>query len=155
MIYRINDNRVLELTDEVLEKFKKYRQTRNRMEAGGILLGQVFDTKIVIDEITEPSLLDKAGRFFFVRNVKMAQKTVNTVWSKSNGKSIYLGEWHTHSETNPFPSYDDRKLIADMLIHSKMEINFLFMIIVGLGENDLYVGYQKGRLLSKLQSCIE
>ena len=153
MIYKIKDNLTLELTSEVLEEFKKYRQIGNRREVGGILLGQVFDTKIVIDEITGPSFLDKAGRFFFVRNVKRAQKIVNTVWVKSDGKRIYLGEWHTHPEMNPSPSYDDRKLIADMLTYSKMEIDFLFMIIVGLGKIDLYVGYQKGQLLNKLYLC--
>jgi len=150
VIYKINDNLILEMTSEVLEKFNKYRQTGNRNEAGGILLGQVYNKRIVIDEITKPSFSDRAGRFFFIRNAKRAQKAVNTVWTQSAGKRIYLGEWHTHPEVNPFPSYDDRNLIYNMLRHSKMEIDFLFLIIVGLGENDFYVGYQKGKSLSKL-----
>ncbi|MBF7082789.1 Mov34/MPN/PAD-1 family protein [Desulfallas sp. Bu1-1] len=151
MKYKVSNKLVLEFTDKVLEQFNKYRQTGKRKESGGILLGQVFDTKIVIDEITTPSLCDKAGQFFFIRNVKRAQMVVDAAWAKSNGTRIYLGEWHTHPVLNPFPSNEDKKLIQNMLKYSRMEIDFLFLVIVGLGENDLYVGYQKkGHVLNKL-----
>jgi integrative and conjugative element protein (TIGR02256 family) len=149
--YKINDQLILELTDKVLDDFDKQRQTGNRKESGGILLGEVFGTKVVIEQISTPNLWDKAGRFFFIRNARRAQTLVDTAWSQSNGTLIYLGEWHTHPVSNPFPSYEDRDLIYNMLKYSKMEIDFLFLVIVGVGEKDFYVGYQKGRILSKLK----
>lgn len=150
MKYKVSNQLVLEFTDEVLEQFNKNRQTGKSKESGGILLGQVFDTKIVIDEITIPSLCDKAGQLFFIRNAKRAQMVVDAAWAKSNGTRIYLGEWHTHPVPNPFPSNEDKKLILNMLKLSRMEIDFLLLAIVGLGENDFYVGFQKGQILNKL-----
>jgi len=115
--YKLSNQLFLEFTDKLLEQFNNYRQTGKRQESGGILLGQVFDTKIVIDEITTPSLCDKAGQLFFTRNAKRAQMVVDAAWAKSNGTRIYLGEWHTHPVLNPFPSNEDRKLILNMLKH--------------------------------------
>ncbi|MFZ5752697.1 MAG: Mov34/MPN/PAD-1 family protein [Bacillota bacterium] len=151
MRYEINNQLMLEFTDEVLDDFNKYRQIGERKESGGILLGMVFDKKIVIDQISTPSLRDKASKFFFIRNVKRAQKVVDNAWARSNGTRIYLGEWHTHPILNPFPSNDDKTLITNMLRYSKMEIDFLFLVIVGLGEKDFYVGYQKRELLRELK----
>ena len=150
MKYKVNNQLVLEITDGVLDQFNEYRQTGKHKESGGILLGQVFDTKIVIDEITTPTMCDKAGQFFFIRNAKRAQMAVDAAWAKSNGIRIYLGEWHIHPVLNSFPSNEDRKLILNMLKHSRMEIDFLFMVIVDLGESNFYVGYQKGQILNKL-----
>jgi len=101
VIYKINDNLILEMTSEVLEKFNKYRQTGNRNEAGGILLGQVYNKRIVIDEITKPSFSDRAGRFFFIRNAKRAQKAVNTVWTQSAGKGAPVRSWGGRPGSSP------------------------------------------------------
>jgi integrative and conjugative element protein (TIGR02256 family) len=150
MRYIIADDLFLEFTNDVLFKFKKYRQFGNREEAGGILLGKVFETKVVVDMITTPSFWDKASKLSFTRNVSRAQKIVNLAWACSSGERIYLGEWHTHPVFKPTPSPDDKKLILNMLKDTRMEIDFLFLVIVGLGEEDLYVGYQKNDILRKL-----
>jgi len=152
--YKINEELTLEFTPGVLADLNKYRQFGKRKEAGGILLGQVFDDRVLIDEITLPSIWDRAGKLFFIRNVRKAQKEVNKTWVKSGGKRIYLGEWHTHPEVNPTPSSDDKKLILNMLKDTKMEIDFLFLVIVGLDDLDLYVGYQKVDQLRKLSRIL-
>jgi integrative and conjugative element protein (TIGR02256 family) len=153
--YKIHDNCTLVLTDEVLTQFKKYQQIGDRKEAGGILLGRVFEAQVVIDSITTPSFWDKTGRLYFIRNLKRAQKAVNKAWFTIEGRQIYLGEWHTHPDYFPIPSPDDKDLVSNMLKDTKMEIDFLFLVIIGLGENDIYVSYQKNNNLLRLAKILE
>lgn len=132
MIYKFR-NKAIVFTKEVINQLNKYKQhDLEQHEAGGILLGKIYDEAIIIDEISEPSTKDRAGRHFFERNVVRAQRIVEQTWKESNGERIYLGEWHTHPEKNPLPSKDDIKLAKNMLDHSKMEIDYLFMMIIGL-----------------------
>jgi integrative and conjugative element protein (TIGR02256 family) len=128
------NNFIFELHPDVFKVFKDYQQVSGRKEAGGILLGTVFPEKVLIEIATSPNNRDKAGRFFFNRNVDMAQLAVNRAWAESGGKTIYVGEWHTHPEPKPTPSSDDHKLLWDMLLDTKMHIDFLFMIIIGTQE---------------------
>lgn len=131
MIYKYGDQYVV-FTEEVIRIFNKYKQyNHTQHESGGILLGKVYSDLIIIDQISEPSREDKSGRFYFIRNVDKAQKIVERVWKESNSERIYLGEWHTHPEDIPAPSRDDKILLKNMLKHSRMEIDFLFMVILG------------------------
>lgn len=131
MIYKYGVKSVV-FTEEVIQLFNKYKQIdKKQHESGGILLGKIYNDLIIIDQISEPSIEDKSGLFHFYRNVKKAQKITEQAWKESNGERIYLGEWHTHPQDNPIPSSDDKKLIANMLKYSRMEIDFLFMIIIG------------------------
>lgn len=131
MIFKYEDRFVL-FTSEVISLFEKYKQIEKKQhESGGVLFGKVYNDVIIIDQISEPSNEDKSGRYYFYRNVKKAQRIAEKVWQESNGERIYLGEWHTHPENVPTPSRDDEKLIENMLLYSRLEIDFLFMIIIG------------------------
>ena len=65
---------------------------------------------------------------------------------------IYLGEWHTHNELNPTPSPRDKNMIKNMLKDSKMEIDFLILIIVG--EKNNYIGVQSKSSLKELPASL-
>jgi len=131
MIFKHGEKDVV-FTSEVISLFEKYKQIEKKQhESGGILLGKIYNDLIIIDNISEPSKEDKSGRYYFYRDVKKAQKITEKAWQDSNGERIYVGEWHTHPEDIPTPSVDDNKLIKDMLKYSRMEIDFLFMVIIG------------------------
>ncbi|KRE48385.1 Mov34/MPN/PAD-1 family protein [Paenibacillus sp. Soil724D2] len=150
MEYKFGD-RLLIFNPEVLKVFYSYRQVgRLQNEAGGILLGRIYkNEKIVIENISTPSSADKSGRYFFERNVQKAQMIVNRAWEESNGEITYLGEWHTHPEAIPTPSTVDKKLLTNMLIDTKMENDYLFLVIVGI--SGYYIGSQhKGKNLEQL-----
>ncbi|MDK8181709.1 Mov34/MPN/PAD-1 family protein [Paenibacillus sp. UMB4589-SE434] len=150
MEYEFGD-KLLVIKPEVVRLFQSYRQIAlQQHEAGGILLGRLYgNEKVVIEQVSVPSRVDKSGRFFFDRNVKKAQQLVNQAWEDSNGEIRYLGEWHTHPESDPKPSSVDRKLLRDMLKDTKMDIDYLFLIIVGIER--LYVASQhRGKGLQRL-----
>jgi len=126
------DEKYVVITEEVIKVLYRYKQyNHTQHEAGGILLGKVYNDLIIIDQVSEPSIEDESGRFYFIRNVKRVQNIVDCAWKESNGERIYLGEWHTHPEDLPTPSRDDKLLLKNMLKHSRMEINFLLMVIIG------------------------
>jgi integrative and conjugative element protein (TIGR02256 family) len=137
--YKFRKNSILTLSDDVLETFDEYRQNDGQLESGGILLGRIFNNlNVIIDIATIPTGYDKASRYSFESSQLASQTIVNSIWNRTDGKCIYLGEWHTHPELFPAPSSRDRAMIKNMFRQSKIQTDFLFLIIYGI--EDLWVG---------------
>lgn len=149
MKYRLFDKSYLYIALDVVMTFEGYIQRPGMDEAGGILVGRCFHDRIEIDLASTPSKKDKAGPTFFIRAKKPAQKIIDDCWKKSNGEQIYLGEWHTHSQKNPIPSNVDIVMINNMLKTSKMEISFLFLLIIGSTGN-IWAGIENGTGLCQI-----
>lgn len=132
-----------------MEILKEHEQDGGSDESGGILLGYVYKDHAEVVEVTVPNQLDSSGPRFFVRSRAGAQPKVDEAWKKSHGTLIYLGEWHTHSQVNPLPAGTDRRMIKNVLEQAEMEIDFLFLIIVGQ-EDTFWVGRQTRRGLTEL-----
>lgn len=135
---------------EVLNVFKKHEQRESSNESGGILLGNVYKNRADIIEVATPNRFDSSGPYFFNRSKIGAQIQINKAWEKSNGALIFLGEWHTHPEINPEPSTNDKEMILRSLKRTKMEISFLYLVIVGC-DNTYWVGKQIRKKLIKLE----
>ena len=145
-----NSTVTLDISLTVIEKFRKYEQREGYNESGGILLGYVTKNFDYIQEITIPNKYDSKGLTFFIRSKEPAQKKINKSWKISKGSLIYLGEWHTHYENNPKPSRDDINMIKRALKNTEMEIDFLYLIIVGV-NNTYWVGRCTGKGVKSLQ----
>lgn len=147
--YQMPSGAELRFSENVIRTFMKYKQSKGKPEAGGILLGRVYiDGRVFVEKVTAPSKWDRAGRYFFDRSKVVAQRAVNATWRESDGHVIYLGEWHTHPEASPTPSLRDKIMIRNMRWQTQMEIDFLITVIVGL--NDKWVGLETGTELVKL-----
>ena len=149
-VYQIKPEGTLTFAPEVILTFRDYRQPQGASEAGGILIGRLFaDSRIVVENATHPGPHDKAGPRFFHRSRESAQQHVDKAWHDSEGEQVYLGEWHTHSSAIPIPSWRDRVMIRNMFKQTIMEINFLFLVVVGHDEN--WVGIQDRKRLVHLK----
>lgn len=76
------------IEDIALAKLFKYLQRSNTSkEAGGILIGKQAKGReeYYLCDVSEPSHMDKRGRFSFVRNKVSAQRIINKKWHESNG----------------------------------------------------------------------
>ena len=138
---------------KVINVFRKYGQKKGTSESGGILLGYVYADRVEITKVTTPSRFDCSGLRFFIRSKISAQPQINKAWEKSRGTSIYLGEWHTHSETDPRPSYPDRRMIMKSLKTTEMEIDFLYLVLVGRNCS-YWVGKRTRRRLDELREIM-
>ena len=149
MIYYKGTTKIV-LKESVLRTFEMYKQTGRKHERGGIVLGKVKKNKIVLTRASIPTGYDWGNRTSFVRHKMSGQLFTDYEFLNSNGKVIYLGEWHTHPEDHPTPSSTDKKMIAKQFNRNDINEEFLFMIIIG--RRSIYVGYYDGKTLTELLS---
>ncbi|OYD53843.1 hypothetical protein CGK74_10635 [Thauera propionica] len=104
------DNRtLLHFARSTLETFCRHVQVGDSdCEAGGLLLGSVHGTHMLIEQATVPTAWDKRSRYLFERLPFGHEAIARARWTASQGTIRYLGEWHTHPEDNPNPSGFDR-----------------------------------------------
>lgn len=133
----------IEFSKSVNQVFNDFMQTGNRKEKGGILLGEICKNEISIIKASVPTIFDKSTRFSFNRNKKSAQIIVDYEFFNSQGKTIYLGEWHTHPEDYPTPSSTDIKMIRQQFNKNLLNEDFLLLVIVG--RKSIYVSIFNGK----------
>lgn len=135
--YKIDKYSVF-ISDSVIKIINTFKQSDKKKESGGILLGQVKDNSVYILKCSLPNPFDKQNRYGFERNGKLAQIIVDYEFINSENKTIYLGEWHTHPESVPSPSSQDKKMLKEQLLKNKTNEPFVFMIIQGIEKFNLY-----------------
>lgn len=122
----------VEVPAAIAAYLRRYCQQPGAAETGGALGGYFQKSgTLVISHVMPPSPRNKAGLFWLKRHRGDAQTFVNSVFADTAGAANYVGEWHTHPEPHPSPSIRDRKMMADLLKRSKLEIAFLVGFIVG------------------------
>lgn len=149
---RPNGGRI-KLPFEVIASIHCYVQNDyHKPECGGVMLGRhIIDSQdIVIDKISFPMPGDRATRTTFFRKKKAHQEIIDREWDASCHTCTYLGEWHTHPEPYPSPSFIDninwkRKLKDDIV-----DSDSLIFLIVGTSEMRMWEGYRRSRTMSLL-----
>jgi len=120
---------VLILTDSVLSRFERHRQTRwFHREAGGQLFSDLDGHDIVVQEATGPRSADWRSRFSY-RPDRLAER--REIKRKHAAGLHFIGDWHTHPEGRPKPSASDLQSIAECVSASVHELNAFVMVIVG------------------------
>src|ERR1035437_7445394 len=137
------------ILERVIDELQKYKQdNKKKHEAGGILLGQIEGKNIYVMKISTPNNFDKSSRYSFERNKDIAQIIIDYEFANSNGKTIYIGEWHTHPENIPTPSSVDVNMLKDQIRLGKLNEPFALLLIQGI--KGMYVGiYKKGELIDE------
>lgn len=123
----------LQIGPDALAVILRYAQHEpGAPEAGGALLGRyILSTRdVVVDVVTEPMRADRRSRTRFYRHRRGHQAVIERAWAESGGTCAWLGEWHTHPEPVPTPSWVDRadwrrKLLVDRYDEA------LFFVIAG------------------------
>lgn len=104
-------------------------------ERGGVLMGQLYPNSNIVKltHIIECPYLEQSKYGLLVDN-KALNEEINKIWEDDN-TITYIGDWHTHPEKNPTPSYTDIDTIKDKFVNAKISSNFLIDIIIGYEEN--------------------
>ena len=136
----------IHISENVLSILEKFKQNKFQNESGGIILGSVYkNNSIYINKVSLPTKCDKSSRNNFDLDKKIAQIIVDFEYYNSKGEIIYLGEWHTHPEKNPLPSYVDTKMIKQQYKENKINEDFLILLIQG--TESLYVSLYDGNAI--------
>lgn len=123
----------IEITDECLEMLNAKRQFDNNEDCGILFGSQVSDKKIRINSISE-SCCDNTSalKCSCHLDVAKANKFIEEEFAKSNQTRFYIGEWHTHPEDHPSPSYQDLKSLKEAYNKNELVIsNLILMAIIG------------------------
>lgn len=131
---------------EVVRLLHSYRQMHYAStEAGGILIGERRGQHIVITDISEPGPSDIRTRNRFERKGDHHQQNVDELFKQSDGFLVYLGEWHTHPEDFPQPSYTDIKSWVTGLIATEP------MVLLIVGRKGEWLGLKNGNHIKSLK----
>ncbi len=145
----IINGKELVLIERVKKIFNYFRQdTKDKNESGGILLGQINKDSILITRASIPSKKDKSDRYNFVRDKTMSQLIIDYEFANSDGRTLYLGEWHTHPANIASPSGIDSSMIHEQFTKNKIHTDFLLLVILGLKSD--YIATYNGKKLKKI-----
>lgn len=149
MMY-LGEEKTVIFDEGVINVFKSFRQTGRKPEMGGILMGKIVGSEIYVLKASIPTSFDKFSRFSFNRHKKSAQLFIDYEFLNSSGTIIYIGEWHTHPESNPTPSGADLRMIKNQFKENIINEDFLLMVIIGLKNN--FVAHYNGTKISELKT---
>ena len=116
-------------TDPVVETFSKHRQLRFwQREAGGQLFGRFDGSRIAILEATGPRRTDRRTRTSYIPDRRAEQREIDDRF----GRGIhFIGDWHSHPEKIPVPSYRDVSSLDDTVRRSSHSMLAFVLVIVG------------------------
>ncbi|OCN03418.1 hypothetical protein A7X67_11070 [Clostridium sp. W14A] len=133
MISKYSNKLTVNFSPEVKDFLEFWMDHDNyRMEAGGLIIGTMeASTQLTITDITTPQLSDHRLPFRFFRSETSHQEKMDELWEESGFRKLYLGEWHTHPEPYPHPSFVD--ISGWKKIASKKQ-NSSWMLFLILGQ---------------------
>ncbi|MDV8111856.1 Mov34/MPN/PAD-1 family protein [Bacillus sp. BAU-SS-2023] len=143
----------ISISNQIVDIIINRRQINNNYEAGGMLIGSIVanSNEIEINDYTEPLKEDSRNRLTFKRSDKH-NEILYEKWKESNFTKLYLGEWHTHPQNIPTPSFIDKISWNTLLFKSNTESDILIFIIGGTSSIEIWIGDRKSKKIKRGES---
>lgn len=127
--YTLGGGQFLRISAATLRAINAYCQRLPwKREAGGQLFGRVSADEVLVEEASRPSLRDERGRYYFRSHPETAKVAIASAHARG---LLFLGEWHTHAESIPKPSWSDWEAIAAITKRSALNTSRLILLIRG------------------------
>jgi integrative and conjugative element protein (TIGR02256 family) len=141
----------IEVKEDVIEALNK-KSSNNIVEDCGVFVGSITnDGNIRVSKISPScSLQSSATNRSCIRDIKPANQFIKNEFEESNHTRIYIGEWHTHPEDIPTPSFVDVRSIHDIFEKAKRK----YLIVAIVGYNDIYWGCYDGKAMRKVEVVV-
>lgn len=119
---------VIELSKASIATFEAHRQKgRFHREIGGQLFARFLDGCLLVERAT--CVRGVRSRLSFWPNRTEEQAEIDALFADG---LHYVGDWHTHPESQPSPSKPDRNKMFAIFRQSRHELPFMLMVIIGL-----------------------
>ena len=109
-----------EVKQEVLEQLKAYAQHEGNEQCGVLTGSKINDKTYRISKVSPPCVASNT-RCRCERDAKMANEFIKNDYEQSNHTRTYIGEWHTHPEPYPHPSWTDFSSIVSNFEESALD----------------------------------
>jgi integrative and conjugative element protein (TIGR02256 family) len=121
------------LPQAVCDAIRAEVEANKSVETGGILLGFVDeDRRAVIVSATGPGPKATKSATGFDRDVEFVQAELERSAKEHGERGLYLGEWHSHLETDPEPSGRDIMSMSGIAAAQNYATRCPIMLIAGL-----------------------
>jgi integrative and conjugative element protein (TIGR02256 family) len=150
-LFNLSNKRKIKLVPNAIETMFSFTQDNvETPESGGIMVGRILDDDLncIIDDISTPMPKDQQTRYRFNRTPNGHQEFFNVKWDESKGRCFYMGEWHTHPESIPFPSKIDFRNWKKLMVSPPQGQLFLFFIIVGTEQLGIWQGENQNGIVT-------
>ncbi len=119
------------MSAEVLSAILQEAARGGELETGGILLGREMApaAETRIDMAGGPGPLAARGPRSFSRDLGHAQQLAAEAWRESG--ALWVGDWHTHPDSEPVPSPVDLRSYAAHLADPELDFQRFVSIVVG------------------------
>jgi len=119
----------LRFSSKALTTFNLEMQRFPNLEVGGVLLGYIIDEDtIFIKTASEGGPKAIHEEFYFQADPNYIDMIIDMEYANSEGKVVYLGEWHTHPQIHPEPSPKDLLSLTEIAESAKL---FSILFIIG------------------------
>ncbi len=110
-----------------------------KIETGGILCGYYVSNSIFIDSVSSPGSRSSQSAIEFEMDEDFMVEFLDTQYSQTSGKNIYVGEWHSHPQVHPLPSEQDIQSMYERIIEWQHgEIVFIIIGFIALTRENLH-----------------
>lgn len=123
----------IEITSECEEALMTKIQLNQNEDCGILFASQISDNCIRVNSISNSCSINYLARKNSCSlDIKKANDFIIEEYEKSNHTRFYIGEWHTHPEDNPHPSFRDIRSLKESYKKNHLVIsNLILMAIVG------------------------
>ncbi|QIH37005.1 hypothetical protein G6053_07975 [Sphingobacterium sp. DR205] len=122
------------IEQSLIDTLARYGLDQYPKEFGGVLVGYYSDDKRTANIIDSILPIDfKSTETTFERGVAGLKEALEDYYHQ-NPSLVYIGEWHTHPNVAPVPSYTDYNAMRVIVTADSVSIDNPVMIIIGLTE---------------------
>lgn len=132
----------IEVTQECIDSLQSHIQESGDEDCGVLMCSQISDNKIRINKVSA-SCRRSSSTTSCELDLALANEFIKVDYEQSNHTRCYIGEWHTHPEDNPSPSFVDLSSLKSSFKNNKLAVrNVIVMAIVG--RKNIYWGIYDG-----------
>ena len=131
---------ILIFTKATIKHLERHRQLHsNSREAGGQLFARFEGKNIWIERATGPRRTDRRTPTTFAPNRRAERREIKRLFKEG---LHYVGDWHTHPESSPYPSQIDIHNFMKMFNESRHKLASFVIVILGNAPlpDGLFVG---------------
>lgn len=147
------NERSLVFSQDVMDYLVANRQNKSwDKESGGQLFAKITPHEIFVVEATGPRMTDLRTRTSYKPDRHLEQVEINEHFQK---KLSFVGDWHSHPEKNPSPSFTDSQSMTECFRKSKHSLTSFILVIIGTEKlwSNVFIGtYNKNGFVAALQS---
>ena len=133
------------LYQPLLNHMNNRRATKLPNETGGVLIGSYdcFRKILYIVDMVAPPIDSIESHDSFIRGCKDLPEKVQEIFNRSAENLYYIGEWHSHPNSNIAISNDDKILLQAIVEYNQARCLPGCMIILGNDKHSIYLEMAK------------